>query len=88
MRWKGLLVLTVMTVLLAGCATDDRDWMKLNEKYTTEDFRRDLKTCTKNDTVDDACMQRLGWVSVSRGRDEKPSDPYGPAQQGRATKYR
>ena len=83
MRWGGVLIVAVAAVVLAGCAGDDRDWMKLNEKYTTEDFRRDLKTCTKNDKIDDACMRRLGWVSVSKGRDEKPSDPYGPAQQSR-----
>ena len=74
-------------VSLAGCATETKDWMKLNEKYTTEDFRRDLKTCTKNDQVDDACMQNLGWVSVSKGRDDKPADPYAPAAQSRS-KYK
>jgi hypothetical protein len=84
MRWRGVLIVAVAAVVFAGCASDDRDWMKLNEKYTIADFQRDLKTCTKNDTVDDACMKRLGWVSVSKGRDEKPSDPYGSAQQGRS----
>ena len=83
MRWRVLLIASVGAAAFAGCATDDRDWMKLNERYTTEDFRRDLKACTRNDKLDDACMQGLGWVSVSKGRDDKPADPYGPAQQGR-----
>ena len=84
MRRRVLLIAAVAAAAFTGCASDDRDWMKLNEKYTTEDFRRDLKTCTRNDKLDDACMQRLGWVSVSKGRDDKPADPYGSAQQGRS----
>ena len=84
MRCKSLLVAAGALATLTACATDTREWMKLNEKYTTEEFRRDLKSCSgQDDKIDDACMKRLGWVAVSPGRDSRPSDPYGPAQQGR-----
>ena len=84
MRWAGMLIVVLgMAAALTACVTDDREWMKLSEKYTTEDFRRDLKTCTgKDDKIDDPSMKNLGWVTVSRGRDSRPADPYGPAQQG------
>ncbi len=80
MRVRGYLIVVGMVVAAVGCATEERDWMKLNERYTTEDFRRDLKACTRNDKLDEACMQRLGWVSVSKGRDEKPADPTQPSR--------
>jgi hypothetical protein len=57
---------------LAGCASsgaDDREWMKINEKYTGEDFRRDVKTCMTGSRLDDACMRAKGWVDVSRGKE-------------------
>jgi hypothetical protein len=70
-------ILMVATLLAAGCATDDRQWLKLNEKYTTEDFRRDHAACSKGGTLDDACMRSRGWVAVSPGgKGETPKDPY------------
>jgi hypothetical protein len=81
---RGGVVLLGIAATLGGCAGDDREWMKLNEKYTTEEFRRDLKSCTrKGDKVDEACMKRLGWVSVSPGREAKPTEPYAPVDQNR-----
>lgn len=83
MRWTGLLIVLGAAATLAACTSDNREWMKLNQKYTTEDFRRDLKSCTdKKDKIDDECMRRLGWVPVSPGRDQKAPEPYAPAQMG------
>jgi hypothetical protein len=70
--------LTLAALLtIAGCATDDRQWMKLSGKYTTEEFRRDHAACSKSGTLDDGCMRGRGWVAVNPGaKTENPKDPY------------
>lgn len=63
-------------LLAAGCASDDREWMKLDSRYTTEEFRRDHKACSKSGTLDDACMRKLGWIAVNpSGKPETQKDP-------------
>lgn len=78
MRREVLPILIAGALLgLAGCSSDDRQWMKLDSRYTTEDFRRDHAACSRSGTLDDACMRRLGWVSVNpSGKSETPKDPY------------
>jgi hypothetical protein len=70
-------IATLVALLAAGgCASDDRQWMKLTEKYTTEEFRRDHAACTKGGKLDDACMRGRGWVAVNpSGKAETPKDP-------------
>lgn len=78
-------VLTVAVLLAAAaCSSDERQWLKLNQKYSTEDFRRDHAACSKGGTLDDACMRSRGWVAVNpSGKGETPKDPFardlGPA---------
>jgi hypothetical protein len=70
-------ILMGAVLLVAGCATDDRQWLKLNARYTTEDFRRDHAACSQSGKLDDACMRSRGWVAVNPGaRTETPKDPY------------
>jgi hypothetical protein len=78
MRWTLGSILTCTALLAAaGCATDDRQWMKLSEKYTTEDFRRDHAACSKTGKLDDSCMRGRGWVAVNpTGKSETAKDPY------------
>ena len=77
MRWIVGPILTAAALLAGGCATDERQWLKLNEKYTTEDFRRDHSACSKSGKLDDACMRSRGWVAVNPGaKSETPRDPY------------
>lgn len=68
-----LCVLAALGVL-AGCASsDERQWLKLNGKYTKEEFQRDHKECTKSGKLDDACMRSRGWVAVNPlGKPETP----------------
>jgi hypothetical protein len=64
-------VLTAVALLAAaGCASDDREWLKLNQKYTTEEFRRDHAACSKGGKLDDTCMRSRGWVAVNPGKAE------------------
>ena len=67
-----------LAVVVAGCASDDeREWMKIGEKYTTEEFRRDYAECSKGSNLDEECMKSRGWVAVTAPKQEdKPfSDP-------------
>ena len=69
-------ILTVATFLtLAGCAADERQWLKLNEKYTTDEFRRDHAACSKGGKLDDACMRGRGWVTVNPSGKQEVRDP-------------
>jgi hypothetical protein len=77
MRWMIGPILAGAALLAAGCATDERQWLKRNEKYTTEEFRRDHEACSKSGKLDDACMRSRGWVAVNPGgKSETPKDPY------------
>ena len=64
----GLLALAIGTLVACASPTDDREWMKVNEKYSGDDFRRDVKACSKAGVLDDTCMRARGWVDVSRNK--------------------
>ncbi len=82
----AMLLRAVLTVaLLAGSvactSAPEKQWLKPGP-YTTEEFRRDAAACTKSGTLDDACMQAKGWVTMNPGKAEpvkpKKPDPYTP----------
>jgi hypothetical protein len=51
--------------LFTACtASDNREWMKVNERYSVEEFRRDHAECSRSGKLDDACMRSRGWVDV------------------------
>lgn len=54
---------------------DERQWMKVNQRYTTAEFRQDLAECSPNKTLDEECMKTRGWVDVSRSKSERDTDP-------------
>jgi hypothetical protein len=66
---QALAVLIAVSVALAagGCASQEKQWMKLDQKYTVAEFRRDYSTCSKAGTLDEQCMRGKGWVAVSPG---------------------
>jgi hypothetical protein len=65
---------------LAACAssTENREWMKVDQKYTGEEFRRDVAACSKSGKLDDTCMRARGWVDVSSNKVEKPVESSKP----------
>jgi hypothetical protein len=92
MRWLILAIPVTLALALAGCGTsDDRQWLKVDQKYTTEEFRRDHAACTKDGKLDDACMRSRGWVAVNpMGKPEgTPKDPNTSpiAPKGGSTRY-
>lgn len=82
MRRPGVLAGALAIALLAGCGTtEEKQWMKVGEKYTTAEFRKDMKDCSKTGKVDEDCMKARGWVSVSPGRTpDKPVQPSAPTR--------
>jgi hypothetical protein len=83
MRYLTILLSLAGVLMLAACSNEpERQWMKLDQTYTTAEFRRDLVACTKNGTVDDDCMKGKGWVSMTPPATKKPvEEPYRPGQQ-------
>ena len=47
-----------------GVIGEKRQWMKLEQTYTTAEFRRDLAACTAGGAVNEECMKSRGWVMV------------------------
>ena len=76
MRPSLVLIGACLATALAGCAWDNREWMKVDQRYTTEEFRRDYRECSKSGKLDDECMRSRGWVAVTPGKtEEKKVDP-------------
>jgi hypothetical protein len=87
MHTRDILLALALGAVVAGCGSSDaREWMKLNQKYTTDDFRRDHRECSKSGKLDEACMRSRGWVDVSATKTE-PSRPQetGPLPSTRRT---
>lgn len=71
-----LALFTLGLVFSSGCGSaDDRQWMKINQRYTTEEFQRDYKACTPENTLDESCMRNRGWVEVSQSKTDRDEDP-------------
>ena len=73
MRPRPFLAGLGLSLLLAACSATEKEWMKVGERYTTEEFRRDFSACSKSGKLDETCMRGKGWVDVSPGRAEKPA---------------
>ena len=75
--WRTDLLTALGVILaLAACnAPAERQWMKVNERYTTEQFRQDYAACSPKGDLDDACMRDRGWVEVTRSKTERDTDP-------------
>jgi hypothetical protein len=69
-------ILTTAALLAAGCSSDGRQWLKLDQKYTTAEFQRDHAACTKGGKLDDACMRERGWVAVNPSGKGETRDPH------------
>lgn len=80
MRARVFLTALPLCAGLAACATPEREWMKINESYTRDEFRRDVAQCTRGATLDEACMKSRGWVGVNPGKQVKPAEQ--PQQPG------
>jgi len=74
-----------LAVSLTACTSDpEKQWYKPSGNYTTAEFERDRKTCTKKSVLDEECLKQRGWVSLSGDLARKPVEKP-PA--GAANKY-
>lgn len=76
-------LIALSSVGLVGCsAHDNREWMKVDQRYTTAEFQRDHKECSRKGDLDDPCMRQRGWVPVNPSRTEAPP-PMDPRSRSR-----
>jgi hypothetical protein len=83
---RPLLLVLGLGVVLAGCGSAEREWLKPDQPYTAAEFRRDMSACSADGKVDEACLKSRGWISVSPPKADKttPSAPTRtPAPGGR-----
>jgi hypothetical protein len=83
--WTLLAFLVALSSLgLVGCGShDNREWLKVDRRYTKEEFQRDYKECTRKGDLDDACMRQRGWVSVNPSTTDPVSREMDPLQRSR-----
>ena len=73
------LITVGVALLLGACASEEKEWMKVDTKYTVAEFRRDYAACSKGGQLDEPCMRGKGWVAVSPGAGiAKPTEPQRP----------
>ncbi len=74
-----VLIAASVALLFGGCASEEKEWMKLGQKYTVAEFRRDYSACSQSGRLDEPCMRSRGWVAVSPGAPvEKTTEPARP----------
>jgi hypothetical protein len=74
-----MILIAGIALALGACASQEKEWMKVEGTYTVADFRRDYASCSKGALLDEGCMRSKGWVDVSPGgKVEKTNEPTRP----------
>ena len=52
---------------VAGCTVGniEKQWYKASGEYTSADFERDRRACTRDRQLDEDCLRQRGWTSLS-----------------------
>jgi hypothetical protein len=62
-------------LIVAGCSSAaEVEWMKVGQRYTAAEFRRDYAECDKTGKLDE-CLRSRGWVSVTAQTAPKQAAP-------------
>jgi hypothetical protein len=83
MRRHISLLLVLSVLALSGCFSETRDWMKIDQRYTTKEFQRDYRACERSREVDEPCMRARGWVPVNPAKSEATPSTPDPRSRGR-----
>lgn len=83
MRHRVVLIAVSIALALGACASDEKEWMKVDQRYTAAEFRRDYAACSRGARLDEDCMRSKGWVAVSPGA--APPKAVAPATPGPPT---
>jgi hypothetical protein len=83
-RLVALTSVVALALSLGACSLDpEKQWYKPNGNYTSADFDRDSKACTKDRVLIEDCLKQRGWVPLSgdivKKQAEKP--PAGSSQR-------
>ena len=79
MSGRTLCVSVLALAALSGCAHDERQWMKVNQSYTTAEFQRDYAACSKGGALDEQCLRARGWVDVKPSRGDRAAETPPPS---------
>jgi hypothetical protein len=82
MRTPAALIAVSAALLLGACASEEKEWMKIDSKFTMKEFQRDYAACSKGGKLNETCMQNRGWIAVSPGTnlEKAPPPPALPSQ--------
>jgi hypothetical protein len=80
MRQRTVLIAVSIALALGACASEEKEWMKIDQRYTAAEFRRDYAACSRGTKLDENCMRSKGWVAVSPGAE--PAKAAAPATPG------
>jgi hypothetical protein len=69
-----LLTLAFASSLTACTSDPEKQWYKPSGNYTTAEFERDSKACTKKSVLDEECLKQRGWVPLSGDIARKPGE--------------
>jgi hypothetical protein len=84
MRIRIIVLLALCATGVAACGTHDtRDWMKVNQRYTTQEFQRDYRECGRDDKTFEPCMRQRGWVPVTPSKADTQVPDLTPRDRGR-----
>ncbi|HKA05354.1 MAG TPA: hypothetical protein VKD67_13535, partial [Acidimicrobiales bacterium] len=63
---RRLPLLAFALLALSSCFSTEplKEWYKPGP-YTTAEFQRDQKECTRNGVVDESCLTAKGWIGVT-----------------------
>jgi len=68
-RLIGPLAFAALVAVLVSCSIEpEKQWYKPGvEHYTTQDFDRDVASCTdkKTKVIDEDCLKEKGWMPLS-----------------------
>jgi hypothetical protein len=78
-------------VLVTGCQSlePERQWYKPSGDYSSAEFERDSKACTKDRILNAQCLEQRGWVSLSGDRIPKVKEvaPAGSGMDMKSGRY-
>lgn len=86
MRTNTIALAAFVCLGLAACVVDNKEWMKVDQRYTKAEFQKDYRECIKDRAVDETCMRERGWVHVSPSKETGPA-PEPTMMQQRRGKY-
>lgn len=73
----GVALALAVAATTVACARDpEKQWMK-SGPYTTQEFRQDTAACSRDDVLDEACLEARGWFAVTTTESPAVAIPLG-----------